>query len=80
MNNFEYCHPITGKKLKDVNEFANAFHDEIIDPFELKTGLKVSGWNDYGMNVGIDREHANTRLPIWFVLMILNDWKKIKEN
>ena len=66
-----YRHPITKKLLKDVNEYANAFHDEIIDPFEVKTNLKVSGWSDDGISI----EEIKSHLPIWFVLRILNDWK-----
>jgi hypothetical protein len=62
---------LTKELLKDVNEFADVFHEEIINPFEFKTGLKVSGWNDN--NIGI--ESTTLRLPLWFVLRILNDWK-----
>jgi hypothetical protein len=65
-----YKHPITQQKLKDVNEFADIFHNEIIDPFEVKTGLKVSGWNDNGITV-----ESTLRLPLWFVLRILDNWK-----
>jgi hypothetical protein len=65
-----YRHPITKQILKDVNEYADVFHDEIIDPFEIKTNLKVSGWSDNGITVG-----SEFRLPLWFVLRILNDWK-----
>jgi hypothetical protein len=72
-----YKHPITQQKLRDVNEFADIFHDEIIDPFEMKTGLKVIGWNDNGISVGFNiNEGSEVRLSLWFVLKILNDWKE----
>jgi len=66
-----YRHPITQELLKDVNDYAYAFHNEIIDPFEAKTNLKVSGWS----NDGIAIDGIKSLLPIWFVLKALNDWK-----
>jgi hypothetical protein len=74
INKMNFKHPITGEKLNDVNELANVFHDEIIEPFEEKTQLKVNGWSEDGVTVYCS-EWSSFRFPLWLVLKILNDWK-----